>query len=137
MAMDNATAFEVVGEALRVGHIILMSQEDVGHSAQSLQLSYQRHDELGRVDQPITAWFSNEIAVAAVRFRRVVSTVIDRSLDLERKILHDRLDIVVAQAADGTGGTGQERLQGLSPLGGRPRLRLHERRLLGISKDRR
>src|SRR6266478_6448775 len=53
MAMDNATALELLGKTFRLGHIILMSQEDVGHTAQSLQLSYQRHDELGRVDQPI------------------------------------------------------------------------------------
>ena len=59
---------------------------------------------------------ANEVAVAAVGFRRVEAAVIDRLLERQRKVVHDRRRPVRAQAADGAGGTAHERVQRLPAL---------------------
>src|SRR6266851_3053903 len=76
--MNDASALEMFGKTLGIGHVVSMCQEDVGDAANRLQLLHERRDELRRVNQPIACWVSNEVTVAAIRFGRVVSAVIDR-----------------------------------------------------------
>src|SRR5262249_23058183 len=54
----------------------------------------------------------------------------------ERKIFHHRLNIIVAHATDGAGGTGQQRLQRMAAVGARYRLSLDERGFGGFAEDR-
>ena len=98
--------------------------------------SHQRRDELGRVDQPVACGVPDEVAVAAIRLRRVVAAVEDRLLDDEREVLHHRLHVIVTEAADGPRGAGQQRLQRLSPVGAGTRLGLDEGRFSGLTEDR-
>ena len=60
---------------------------------------------------------ADEVAVAAIRLRRVEAAVVDRLLDEQREVLHHGLHVVVAEAADGPGGAGKQRLQRLPSVG--------------------
>ena len=100
-------AAEVLGVAVGVGHVVPVRQEDVGDAAQRLEPPHERGDELRRVDQPVARGVPDEVAVAAVRLRRVVAAVVDRLLDGEREVVHHGLHVVVAEAADGPGGAGR------------------------------
>ena len=119
-----------------VGHVVPVRQEDVGDAAQRLKLPHQRGHELGRIDQPVAGGVPDEVAVAAIRLRGVEAAVVDRLLDDQREVLHHRLRVVVAEAADRPGGAGQERLQRLPPVGAGDRLGLDEGRFGGLAEHR-
>src|ERR1019366_6820475 len=108
ITMNDATALEVFGEAMGVGHVVSVRQEDMGDAAKGVQLLHQRRDELRRVDQPVPCGVSDEVAVATIRLGRIVPTVEDRLLDHEREVLHHGLHVIDAEAADGAGGTGEQ-----------------------------
>jgi hypothetical protein len=111
--MNDASTFEVFGKTLGIGYVVSMRQEYVGNAAKLFQLLHERRNELRRVDQPIACGVSNEVAIAAVRLRRIVAAVIDRLLDHERKVLHDGLHVVIAKAPNRPCRAGQESLQRL------------------------
>src|SRR5438128_2698566 len=98
--MNDAAATKVLGEALGIGHVVSMRQEDVGDTAKRLQALDQRTEELRRVNQPVAVRVSNEVAVAAIRLRRVVPAVEDRLFNDEREVPHHWLRIVVTKTAD-------------------------------------
>lgn len=47
VSMNESPAAEVMGVSLRVGDIVLMSQEDVGDSTEGLELSDELRQKLG------------------------------------------------------------------------------------------
>src|SRR5438105_4483989 len=97
ISVNDAAALEMLGIALGIGHVISVRQEDVGDAAKGLQLLYERRDELGRVNEPISCGVANEVAVSAIRLRGVVPAVEDRLLNDEREVLHHRLHVSVAK----------------------------------------
>jgi hypothetical protein len=125
---------EVGCVAVGVGHVVPVRQEDVPDPAQRFEPPHQRGDELRRVDQPVARRVPDEVAVAAIRLRRVVAAVVHRPLDREREVVHHGLHVVVAETADGPGGARKESLQGDSPVGRCHGLGFDERRVRCLAK---
>ena len=115
--MNNAATAKMLGVPLCVGHVVSVRQEDVSDAAQSFQLPDQGGHKLGRVDQPVAGGVSKEVAVAAIRLRRIVAAVIDRLLNDQRKVLHHRFRVVVPEATDRPCWAGQQCPQRLPPVG--------------------
>ena len=116
-SVNHAPAAEMGGVAVGVGHVVAVSQKDVGNPAPRFKLPNQLRQKLGRVDQPVSVRVLDEVAVAAERFGRVEAAVVDRLFDKQRKIGHHRFAIVIGLVADRTGGTGEQSPQRVAARG--------------------
>src|SRR5262249_54432120 len=72
---------------------------------------------LGRVDEPVAGGMAHKVAVAAVRFRRVVAAIVDAVLDRQGKIVLHLVGVITADGADRAGRTGEEGTRGRPSLG--------------------
>lgn len=114
--MNESPSLEVGSVMFRIGHIVTMSQEDVRDSAQVFEAANKLRQKLWRIDEPVSLGMSDEVAVAAERFPRVEAAIKDRIFDGQRKVAHDRLGGVVAQATDGTGRARNEGMERVTPF---------------------
>ncbi len=60
IAVNDAAAAEMFRITLGVGNIVAVGQENVVDAPQVFQSAHERHDELGRVDQPVAGGVPNE-----------------------------------------------------------------------------
>src|SRR5207249_2581496 len=134
--VNDAASAEMTGVLVSVRYVVLMRQENAGHTTERLQPANKLRQELGRIDEPVAPGAPNEVAAAAERFGRGEPAVINVAVDQQWEIGHCGFGIVPAARADRASGTGQQRVQG-GALISRIRLRLDERVAVGLAEDAR
>src|SRR5579871_2272187 len=135
VAVNHSLGAEMEGEALGVGDVVGMRQEDPRQAAPLLDAAHESRQELRRIDEPIAVGPADEVAIAAERLRRVHAAVIDVVFDRQREIVEHRAGGVSSMSADGAGRTADEGLEGavrLLRVGG---LELHEGITVGFAED--
>ncbi len=133
--VDHAAAAEMGGIAVGVGHVVAVGQKDVGDSAPRFKLSNELRQKLRRVDEPVSFWVLDEVAIAAERLGRVEAAVVDRLFDKDRKIGHHRFAIVVAVIADRAGRAGEQGPQRVAAGGRDVRLAVDVGRVASFRED--
>jgi hypothetical protein len=135
VAMNDALSAEMSGEALGVGDVVGMGQEDPRQAAPLLDAAHEAREKLRRIDKPVAVGSANEIAVAAERFRRVHAAEIDIVFDEQREIVEDLAGAASPERADGARRAADESLERAVSLVGAGGLGLHVGIIVGLAED--
>src|SRR5262245_53472954 len=99
--MDQTRSGEVPGIQLGIGNIVSVRQKDVADAAPGFKTLRQPRQELWRIDEPVATVMTDEVAVAAIGLRRVISAIVNFAFDPEWEVLSSPIQCCFIRAANG------------------------------------
>ena len=133
-AVNDAAAGKVLGELLRLSHIVAVRQKNMRDAAHFFEAPDQRRQKLGRVNEPVPSRARNEVAVAAEGFWGVETAIVDSRFEMHGKIRADLTSAIGIERADRSRRAGEQRPQRRARRFWTIRLPVHEGILSGIGE---